>query len=472
MSMMFRKLIPSMRQLVCLSHMVMLLSFSLMLWCFSHERPLEFWSQYFQRDSGPHRIPKQLLESTLEQKENSIFTVVNGTKTLLVAAYREHRTGIHEVRVIAVVLLSEIVDYRCVLRCENRLSSCKGYRNVHSDNFGFPYGTADIMCLLPSDCEWPSHVALTAGDHFSEEILDTFLEVKNQKDQYDSFPLNFTVCFSTMYDYSNVLQLVQSLEMLQLLGVGRVVVYLTSCSPETQRVLDYYTQKGLVEVIPWSMSRYLNVSRGWLPYHGPGDLHYFGQIPALNDCMYRYMYRSRYLAQHDIDELILPQAVNTWTELMPLLEQKYGAEQCFLFENNVFPSTVSQPPPDSQTVPLQDCCPGWSNVTGVNILDHLYQEPIRETIYQNFKIIVNPRVVFTASVHGLLSTQTSFSWVDRNIARMYHTRPAIQTWLKPDQLIYDSRLLNFRSSLIPQVNDALAGSGLLSRAHTEHGSKL
>jgi len=43
-----------------------------------------------------------------------------------------------------------------------------------------------------------------------------------------------------------VLQLVQSLEMLQLLGVNRVVIYKTSCSPETQRVLDYYTNKGWV----------------------------------------------------------------------------------------------------------------------------------------------------------------------------------------------------------------------------------
>lgn len=66
---------------------------------------------------------------------------------------------------------------------------------------------------------------------------------------------------------------------------------------------------GLVEVIPWSLSRFLNVSRGWLPLHGPGDLHYFGQIPALNDCVYRYMYQSRYVALHDMDELILTQSV-------------------------------------------------------------------------------------------------------------------------------------------------------------------
>lgn len=73
---------------------------------------------------------------------------------------------------------------------------------------------------------------------------------------------------------------------------------------------------GLVEEIPWSLSRFLNVSQGWLPEHGPGDLHYFGQIPALNDCVYRYMYRSRYVALQDIDELILPQSVNRYSSFM------------------------------------------------------------------------------------------------------------------------------------------------------------
>lgn len=50
--------------------------------------------------------------------------------------------------------------------------------------------------------------------------------------------------FRTYMPLVFVLQLVQNLETLQLLGVNRVVVYKTSSSPETQRILDYYTHKG------------------------------------------------------------------------------------------------------------------------------------------------------------------------------------------------------------------------------------
>uniref|UniRef100_A0A8C4EPR9 Glycosyltransferase family 92 protein n=1 Tax=Dicentrarchus labrax TaxID=13489 RepID=A0A8C4EPR9_DICLA len=400
------------------------------------------WIKFYKATSEPQifvqpAVPQQCGQGQIVPQGQKV--AVNKTKTLLMSAYQEHRTGRKEVRVIAVVLRSETVAYRCLLCCHDQLYISEG-------------------------CETPSYITVTSAAADSEDKPDKeFLKVNNQKAISDSFPYNFTVCLSTMFDFTNVLQLVQGLEMLQLLGVNRVVIYKTSNSPEIKHVLDYYTQKGLVEVIPWSMSRFLNVSRGWLPEHGPGDLHYFGQIPALNDFIYRYMYQSRYVALQDIDELILPQSVNSWSELLPLLEKKYGADKCYMFENNVFPNTITLPPPTSETLPPQSrCCPGWQNVSGVNILAHLYQEPIiKETHYSNFKIIVNPRAVFIPKVHGLLDSLHGCSWVDRNIARMYHTRAPKQPNLTPDQLIYDGRLLSYSAQLTLTVNTVLMESGLL-----------
>lgn len=53
-------------------------------------------------------------------------------------------------------------------------------------------------------CDWQKYsVGLSSGH--SDEYED-FLEVKNQKPHLDSFPYKFTVCISTMYDFTNVLQ--------------------------------------------------------------------------------------------------------------------------------------------------------------------------------------------------------------------------------------------------------------------------
>ncbi|KAM7412529.1 hypothetical protein PAMA_020076 [Pampus argenteus] len=402
----------------------------------------------------------QEMSDAVLRGEKVSFVGVNGTKTLLLSAYMEHRNG-RQVRVIAVALRTQTPVYRCLLYCEEKLYISEGVGKFHDDHFGFSYGTVHIMCPLLSGCETPSLIAVTTAAASSEDLHHAvFLEVKNQKAESVSLPYNFTVCISTMFDFTNVLQLVQSLEMMQLLGVNRVVIYKTSCSPETQRVLDYYTETGLVEVIPWTISRYVKPSKGWLPLHGPGDLHYYGQIPALNDCIYRYMYQTRYVSLQDIDELILPQSVDSWLDLLPLLEKKYGVDKCYMFENNVFPSTVALPPPASQTLPPQSI--GWQKVPGVNILDHLYHEPIiKETHYSNFKIIVNPRAVFRPTVHGLLESEKGCSWIDRDIVRMYHTRPAVQKQLKPDQLIYDGRLQRYSTRLTSAVNTVLKHTGFL-----------
>ncbi|XP_043975920.1 uncharacterized protein LOC122832845 isoform X1 [Gambusia affinis] len=390
-------------------------------------------------------------------KDAASFIAVNMTKTLLVSAYLEHRTNPQQVRVIAVVLREETVIYRCVLLCRNnQVHVSDGDLQIHTDHFGFRYGTADILCVIPSSCDTPSHVAVSSAA-FKEEHWPEFLEVKNGNKQTESFNHTFTVCLSTMFDFNNVLQLVQSLEMFRLLGVSKVFVYKTNCSAKTQRVLNYYTRKGFLEVIPWSMSSFLNVSRGWLPLHGPGDIHYFGQITALNDCLYRNMYRSKYVALHDIDELILPQTVKTWTELLPLLESKYTPNKCYMFENNVFPNNVMLP--RSGTDPAR-----WRGVPGVDILAHLHQEPVsKDHVYEKFKIIVNPRLVVSVSVHGVLKSHSmnGCAWVDRNIARMYHTRAQMQIDLPSDQLIYDGRLLSYSETLIKAVNVMLSESRIL-----------
>lgn len=121
---------------------------------------------------------------------------------------------------------------------------------------------------------------------------------------------------------------------------------------------------------------------------------------------------------HTLQELCC--SVPSWVELLPLLERTYGADRCYMFQNNLFPTSVTLSPPASQGAPLRG---RWVNVTGVNILAHLHQEPItKETQFSEFKIIVNPRAVFTPTVHGVLSSQNGCSWIDRNVARMYHTR--------------------------------------------------
>lgn len=136
---------------------------------------------------------------------------------------------------------------------------------------------------------------------------------------------------------------------------------------------------------------------------------------VLINCLYT-AYAFKRTAFKTLPIHICNHSITSWSELLPLLEKKSGPKQCFMFENNVFPNTVTDTRPSF--LPSN-----WQKVPGVDILTHLYHEPVSND-YSDFKTIVNPRAVFTLTVHGLLEPGTSeaCSWVDRNIARMYHTR--------------------------------------------------
>ncbi|XP_035240925.1 glycosyltransferase family 92 protein F13G3.3 [Anguilla anguilla] len=371
---------------------------------------------------------------------------VSGARSYVVAPYVEHRGGGRQIRAISIVYRPEPDNYQCLLCCGGRNFSVSASRNVHSDHFGFDYCAGDIFCPVASGCAEPEHVAIFSRGQHQEPA---FFPVQNRELRTGGFKYNFTVCISTMYgNYSNLLQVVQSMEMYRLLGVGRVAVYKNSCSPEVERALDYYEAQGLVEVVPWPVTSFINVSPGWRKSASPGDLHYYGQIPALNDCLYRYMYRTKYVALHDIDELILPQRVDDWNQLLVRLEQRYSADRGFEFENHVFPVSVSDQ--IDKYRPRE-----WEKVKGVNVLEHVFREPNIPNRFNNFKVIANPRLVFETTVHGFLRSMHGTVRVDRDEAHLYHVKKGARPELSPSDLIRDDRVRHYAPRLVPAVSKAL-----------------
>ncbi|XP_053355963.1 uncharacterized protein LOC128527554 [Clarias gariepinus] len=382
---------------------------------------------------------------------NDPIIKVNNHKSYMVGSYIEHRHGAKMIRTIAIVLRSEDTQYQCLLCCNGKSESVPATCEIHSDHFGFEYGMADITCRLPVTCTKPTHVTITSRqvkENGSSQDAHTFQHVRNQEIP-EKFPYEFAVCISVMFDYNNVLELVQAMEMFKILGVQKVAIYKTSCDSNVQKVLDYYVKQKFVELIPWNLSPYINASRGWLKSVSSGELHYFGQIPALNDCVYRYMYQSRYVSLQDLDELILPMNVKTWTELLPELERKYKNIGAFEFENNYFPLSIK----DSNSKYSPD---SWNKVPGVNILEHVFRlAKTNINRYENFKTIVDPRFVVQATVHGLLKYTKGIVWVDSKIARMYHMRNISNEILKESSQIRDTHLRDYADSLIPAVSKIL-----------------
>lgn len=375
------------------------------------------------------------------------ITPLKGNKAFIIAPYYDNREG-NLVRVLGMVHHAEVKQLYCYFCCTRQkgVLSVKASIDLHSDRFGFPFGLADINCLEPLQCE-ASHMYI--GESSDEDLTSVpMFEIRNR--ERGQFSSNFTVCISTMYgNFSNALQFIQTIEMYKLLGAQRVTIYVKNCSQQVEEILDYYSQEGTVEVVPWPIQKYLRPSNRWR-HEGNSDknIGYYGQISTLNDCIYKNMYRSKYVLLNDLDEIILPFQHMTWDSMMEELQQKHPDVGVFLFESHNFP----------QTAVTDGKFPGvssWKDVPGFNLLNHVHREPERPNVFNARKMIVDPRKVVQTSVHSVLKSLAKSLNVPVQTALVHHCRGPHQPNLNRSLLISDRTIWKYNVSLIRNVNQVL-----------------
>ncbi|XP_066418910.1 uncharacterized protein [Molothrus aeneus] len=376
----------------------------------------------------------------------STITPLEGNKTFIISPYFDDRES-KVTRVIGIVHHEDVKQLYCWFCCQvnGKIYVSKAKIDVHSDRFGFPYGATDIVCLEPKNCD-PTHVSIHQSPYGNIDQLPRF-EIKNRKPE--TFSVDFTVCISAMFgNYNNVLQFIQSMEMYKILGVQKVVIYKNNCSHLMEKVLKFYIEEGTVEVIPWPINSHLRVSYSWRFLQDGTHIGYYGQITALNDCIYRNMERSKFVVLNDADEIILPLKHPDWKTMMNSLQKQNPGASVFLFENHIFPETIS-----SHTFNISS----WNTVPGVNILQHVYKEPVRNNKVENpRKMIVDPRKVIQTSVHSVLRAFGKSVYVPVDVALIYHCRKGLQGNLPRESLIRDTTLWKYNSSLIMNVNKVLS----------------
>ncbi|XP_068270247.1 uncharacterized protein [Nyctibius grandis] len=375
---------------------------------------------------------------------NRTITPLKDNRTFIISPYFDDRES-KVTRVIGIVHHEDVKQLYCWFCCQpdGKIYVSKAKIDVHSDRFGFPYGATDIVCLEPENCD-PTHVSIHQSPHGNIDQLPRF-EIKNRK--AETFSVDFTVCISAMFgNYNNVLQFIQSVEMYKILGVQKVVIYKNNCSHLMEKVLRFYMEEGTVEVIPWPINSHLKVSSTWQFMQDGTHIGYYGQITALNDCIYRNMQRSKFVVLNDVDEIILPLKHPDWKTMMDSLQEQNPGTGVFLFENHIFPKTVS-----THVFNISS----WDTVPGVNILQHVHREPDRKDLINPRKMIIDPRKVIQTSVHSVLRAYGNSVNVPMDVALIYHCRVPHQGNLPRESLIRDTTLWRYNSSLIMNVNKVL-----------------
>lgn len=375
------------------------------------------------------------------------ITALDDQRTFIISPYYDNRDhNKPRVRILSIIHHQEVKKLYCYFCCTtDKCAISRALIDQHSDRFDFPYVTTDLVCEEPPDCN-AEYLSVHTSPSENMKPLPLF-QIQNR--DVKPFSANFTVCISTMFgNYSNVLQFIQTMEMYRILGAQRVMIYLNSCSAQVEKAMLYYIAKGILEVVAWPIQRYLRPGTAWHHSVDAKDIGYYGQLATLNDCIYRNMYRTKFVLLNDIDEIILPFSHMSWDTLMESLQEQKPKVGIFLFENHIFPQNV---PFDGSFSDISS----WKDIPGYNILQYVHREPDRPDYFNARKMIMDPRKVIQTSVHSILKAYGDQVEVSLETALVYHCRIPLQKNLPKTSLIEDKTIWKHNASLIKNVNKVL-----------------
>ncbi|XP_039497843.1 uncharacterized protein LOC120455558 [Drosophila santomea] len=163
----------------------------------------------------------------------------------------------------------------------------------------------------------------------------------------DNIPDRIAICVKPLhFNYDQALYLMEYLEFYALLGVSHFTFYNHTLGPHASCVLENY-QQGLVpgnltahDLEPLTpaevannatprvlRTQYQRPTVSILPWNlrmrSQKEIRTEGLFAALNDCLYRTMYRYKYLALVDLDEFIVPRYSDTLNDLIGSLNQRF-----------------------------------------------------------------------------------------------------------------------------------------------------
>ncbi|XP_001992773.2 uncharacterized protein LOC6567186 [Drosophila grimshawi] len=164
----------------------------------------------------------------------------------------------------------------------------------------------------------------------------------------DQIPDRMAVCVKPFhFSYDQALYLMEYLEFYALLGVSHFTFYNHTLGPHASCVLQSYQRgqvPGNLTAFDWEPLQPAEAANNATPrvlkslhYQRPTvsilpwnlrmrsqkEIRTEGLFAALNDCLYRTMYRYKYLALVDLDEFIVPRYTDTLNDLLSSLNQRF-----------------------------------------------------------------------------------------------------------------------------------------------------
>ena len=328
----------------------------------------------------------------------------------LYSAYLDDRTDSWFIRIIALLKRSDKPPLFCHFAATNT-SWEEATGQMHSspvteyyemcENHAKDFGGWILSCEVPSEVvSIPCHVVVSAHSDYRERLRPSVtlpvLTVSTPWEQKE----NFGICVPPLFGYIPSMTIVEFIELNRLLGASHIVFYQHQIPREMSKVLQYYQGMGFITVLDWN----LPVQDKAIWYHG--------QLVAINDCLYRGMYRFKYMAFHDIDEFVVPHKHYNWSLMLESLQHQALAKDhqhcAYTFQSAFFDPLMG------------------STVRALYDLESDLRTKSFSVV--RTKVMVNPEHIFELGIHHVskpVSNSCKLVYVEPELAFIHHYRKCV-----------------------------------------------
>ena len=272
-------------------------------------------------------------------------------------AYLDTRRKYSYIQIIAIAEKAVKKDiHKCAIWCNNSVEPDSSFEPIEMNPInherplfiGIPNSIPVInnMSLYILTCKIPNRrnripQAVSIVDHSGRHVTKNsncyaatnYLKVNHNYEE----KRDFAVCVKGyFFQKSHATKLIEWIELLSILGAKKIFLYELEGNPYVRKVFDFYIKKGILDVrkctIPGDpnfrnnsyLKMHLRLSRPEAPIF-------------LNDCLYRNIYKYKFIINTDIDEVIVPQKLgHTWSDMMASLSTMYEHASSYFFQNTYF----------------------------------------------------------------------------------------------------------------------------------------
>ncbi|KAL1494409.1 hypothetical protein ABEB36_010012 [Hypothenemus hampei] len=290
-------------------------------------------AKYFNED----RLPSFPDNFTIS---NGSWQPINGSrfKFYVFSAYYDSRRNQRNIRIIAATKTRGPERVYCRLwyrSSENSSSTFNSSKTVTArmkvirENWNLRYSACFVMCPLKANMSVPVAVSVVAKLNSAPSNMLSVINNFDPNWQSNTNTIGkFAVCVKPLhFDYNKELQIMEFIELNRLMGVDHFTFYNHTIGPQVSCILDHYRSEGIITLLPWK-----------LPMLSQKEIRTEGLFAALNDCLYRSMYRYSHALLVDLDEYIIPNYNTSLPQLINYLNHRLNTRTTgsFSFQNAFF----------------------------------------------------------------------------------------------------------------------------------------